>query len=972
MNEPGTPQTHEEPDHVLWSRAQRFEREGDLERAVDSYAALTQRLLDASSPVPAYLCDRLGSACAALGIPRAAVCVLAGARSRMQALGDAYGALRMTVKLAQVCLGAVDLDGAERFLGDALFARPDGLAAGAAEALARARHLAVPAASADDTAAARVDACLTLARLWAAEGRYAAAIDAAEAARALSPGADAFFSRSGIGLFIAELHLDRGDTTAAYAEEQLARSRQGNAAAQERDAARWDALAARRALLEGRLSGARRLLERLAEPSGRPLTSLDLQIALALAGLLGQLNRLAEAERVLDQTAARLGESPAHEGWRRALGALALLLQRKRAGASRDRGLPFVPEQVLPVEDADEGLSGAPAAAPGPGPDGAPRRRVKERFADEWALRANALLLALDAGRLDAAAERLAALEALASRTDSPRLRARTRYFHALLAYHRGHHEQAQAALLACIEETRALAAPQEKLQVLELLAWAYARRDLRDDHRRASAEAKARLDALLASLDPEDRVYATLNRMSQQDHFIAARIAGLDALAAPSLPLPRIAAWIGAFRRRRELLARYREVSSLAGWDIDRHLSPDPSSGSADGLALPEQATASEQIEAWVRAELELARGRARERRRSFLDRSFPLFRIPRRSALLHYYAVADRLFAFLLMRGRIQLFDLPTTRIELYDAVREVLLEVMQQYKARIGGRRVSSALARLADALGTASILGPLVGQVDHVAIVPHDTAVHAPFAALPCGDQGALCEHFTLTCIPGPRWFAPTPARRAPARPRRFFGVGVRDYPGTRLSRLDGALREVQAVAAAMPGGCEVVTLEGRGAQPGAVLDALEQADWAHFACHGEFDRTMPHRSRLYVGGPGDTTGQITLADIQVRALRRLQLVVLASCWTASTALLPGSEPVCLPAAFLKAGAGGVVAPLWPVQDQLCVEFMKGFYEEARRHPPARALAEVQRRWLKGDARKEGMPFHWAAYLFHGAG
>lgn len=82
-----------------------------------------------------------------------------------------------------------------------------------------------------------------------------------------------------------------------------------------------------------------------------------------------------------------------------------------------------------------------------------------------------------------------------------------------------------------------------------------------------------------------------------------------------------------------------------------------------------------------------------------------------------------------------------------------------------------------------------------------------------------------------------------------------------------------------------------------------------------------------------------------------------LVVLSACDGAGTHALPGDEVLSLSWALLAAGAAGVLASLWPVNDQAAREFMELFYTALCNHGNAgRALAEAQRQTVADCARR----------------
>jgi len=101
-----------------------------------------------------------------------------------------------------------------------------------------------------------------------------------------------------------------------------------------------------------------------------------------------------------------------------------------------------------------------------------------------------------------------------------------------------------------------------------------------------------------------------------------------------------------------------------------------------------------------------------------------------------------------------------------------------------------------------------------------------------------------------------------------------------------------------------------------------------------------------------------------------------LVVLSACQTGlgsgALADVPaGDDWVGLTRAFLHAGAGHVVATLWPVDDWATAALMERFYDGySRDADPARALAAAQRQLLVQPATSH--PFYWAGFVTVGKG
>lgn len=163
------------------------------------------------------------------------------------------------------------------------------------------------------------------------------------------------------------------------------------------------------------------------------------------------------------------------------------------------------------------------------------------------------------------------------------------------------------------------------------------------------------------------------------------------------------------------------------------------------------------------------------------------------------------------------------------------------------------------------------------------------------------------------------------------------VGGR-YP--RTMRLKEAEREAKDLVAAHPGATKVdATLE-------AVTRCLKgspTADALHFALHGRFAPNAPMMDGLVM------TDRKLLRPVSVAGHRfarhggRRPLVFLNACQTGNgTALL--STYSGLGAAFLRAGATGVVAPLWSVNDGRARVLAGEFYRDVLTDgvPPAEAI------------------------------
>jgi CHAT domain-containing protein len=165
-------------------------------------------------------------------------------------------------------------------------------------------------------------------------------------------------------------------------------------------------------------------------------------------------------------------------------------------------------------------------------------------------------------------------------------------------------------------------------------------------------------------------------------------------------------------------------------------------------------------------------------------------------------------------------------------------------------------------------------------------------------------------------------------------------------------------EVEAIKRRFPPGA-ARTLCGREATKEAVLRILPRATHLHFACHGAFDPAAPLDSGLELADGARLTLREFLAGAGGVEAR---LVGLSACQSGVSEFQSApDEGLGLPLAFLQAGAAGVVATLWPVDDLRAALLMTRFYEfllpsgEAEPQSPARALRNAQA-WLRGLSRE----------------
>jgi CHAT domain-containing protein len=277
------------------------------------------------------------------------------------------------------------------------------------------------------------------------------------------------------------------------------------------------------------------------------------------------------------------------------------------------------------------------------------------------------------------------------------------------------------------------------------------------------------------------------------------------------------------------------------------------------------------------------------------------------------------------------------------------------LRQHAARLMSRVQDHAQAL--HALLWAPLL-PLLGGRRRVVVVPHRELHYLPFAALHDGRHWLVQTHTLSLAASAHVWLAGQAAAARSAVPiagSRVLAFGV---AGTELPQVADEL----AAVAAVHGPRAALRLDGQ-ATLAALAAEAPSADLLHLACHGRFRADNPAFSCLQLGD-----GPLTMQD--VRALRlRARLVVLSACETGLSRVAPGDELLGLVRAFTLAGAGAVMASLWPVDDGATAWLLADMHQALREGlSPAQALQQAQ----AAAAAAGEHPFHWAAFSLHGQG
>ncbi|CAE6501068.1 unnamed protein product [Rhizoctonia solani] len=143
--------------------------------------------------------------------------------------------------------------------------------------------------------------------------------------------------------------------------------------------------------------------------------------------------------------------------------------------------------------------------------------------------------------------------------------------------------------------------------------------------------------------------------------------------------------------------------------------------------------------------------------------------------------------------------------------------------------------------------------------------------------------------------------------------RVLAIGQAATPGR--SPLPGTTKELEFLEAHAQHDTQFSQLMDHQATVTAVLDAMEQHDWVHLACHAHQNLKDPTKSGFFLHD-----GTLDIATINRRSFKNKGLAFLSACQTATGDENLPDEAVHLASGMLMAGYASVIATMWSVHDE----------------------------------------------------
>jgi CHAT domain-containing protein len=387
--------------------------------------------------------------------------------------------------------------------------------------------------------------------------------------------------------------------------------------------------------------------------------------------------------------------------------------------------------------------------------------------------------------------------------------------------------------------------------------------------------------------------------------------------------------------------------------------------------------------------------------------------------TALLEFALGNERSYAWLVTRNNILSFELPA-RGEIESRAKS-LYQVFVNHQLVNGesieerAKREAAASSLLPGEIVSLSklLLDPLAGKLStkRLLIVPDGALQYIPFQVLldPDSHEQLIQNHeivnqpsaSTLALV-----LAKVNARKVAANAVAVLADPVFELNDPRVTRnspqTSGLPGEMLAVRRALrdvgvtPDGLQIPRLFASGREANEIMavaplrgslkavgfaatrNLVFSADLAsyrivHIATHGIINNERPEESGIVLslidqhGRSQD--GFLRLQDIYNLKLPA-DLVVLSACSTALGKDVRGEGLIGITRGFMYAGAAGVVASLWKVDDEATAELMKHFYAALfeKGMPPAAALRVAQLELAKNSRWQS--PYYWAGFVIQG--
>jgi CHAT domain-containing protein len=203
-----------------------------------------------------------------------------------------------------------------------------------------------------------------------------------------------------------------------------------------------------------------------------------------------------------------------------------------------------------------------------------------------------------------------------------------------------------------------------------------------------------------------------------------------------------------------------------------------------------------------------------------------------------------------------------------------------------------------------------------------------------------------------------------ANQSSAKEKKLLLVGDPISPSAEFPDLPQAATEMADVERYFAAPDRTVLSRQQATAAAYLSSNPSQYSFIHFVAHGTASRASPLDSAVILTKSGDSY-KLYARDIVAQPLRA-DLVTISACHGAGERTYSGEGLVGLTWAFLRAGAHGVVAALWEVNDNSTPELMDDLYAQIQKgSTPDAALHHAKLKLLNSGTVYQ-KPFYWAPF------
>ncbi len=334
--------------------------------------------------------------------------------------------------------------------------------------------------------------------------------------------------------------------------------------------------------------------------------------------------------------------------------------------------------------------------------------------------------------------------------------------------------------------------------------------------------------------------------------------------------------------------------------------------------------------------------------------------------AVLLEYWLGPKQSYLWVVTPSRIDCHTLPA-RAEIRSLVRT--------YRGVVSGGRnplmVADTTGRALYNILVAPAVADAGGKTDFI-VVPDDELNSLNPETLPDGarDDRFWIESATVRISPSLNYLASNAPRGGKANSRLLL-IGDPNPALPQYPKLEFASTEISEIASTMSGASPTI-VKGASATP-ASYSAARPAEFGfiHFSAHAAAAslRESALDSSVILSGPPDRCRLMARDVMQIHL--NAELVTVSACRSAGSRTYAGEGLVGFAWAFMKAGAGNVIAGLWDVNDQSTVRLMAGLYGGlAKGQREADALRSAKLALIHGGG-SYAKPFYWAPFELYTA-